>query len=152
FLLLVEPVRPNRLADSTVGLLDGWWAFSDPDLRGDYPLMGCPQWHRVFREQGFRPAAVPVPADSGLVVLIGADTASAMDREAPPSEPPARRHAAAKATVAARAPEGKSIQAWLCELIEAEIRKLDVAVVDRDQPFAELGADSLVAIETVNAL
>src|SRR5262249_45429842 len=63
----------NRVADSPVGLLDGWWAFRDPALRGNSPLMSCPQWSRIFREQGFRPAVVPVPADSGLAVLIGTD-------------------------------------------------------------------------------
>jgi SAM-dependent methyltransferase len=59
-LVLVETVAPSRFADCTVGLLDGWWSFRDPQLRKGYPLLSMIQWQAVLREEGFRAAVVPV--------------------------------------------------------------------------------------------
>ncbi|SEC07707.1 Acyl transferase domain-containing protein [Rhizobiales bacterium GAS188] len=51
--VLLEPVRPVRWADLTFGLTEGWWSFSDHDLRSDYPLLSLPRWRALLEEQGF---------------------------------------------------------------------------------------------------
>jgi acyl transferase domain-containing protein/SAM-dependent methyltransferase len=59
-LILLEVVRPQRMADLTVGLTDGWWAFKDSDVRPDYPLVSAERWARFLDETGFT-GAVAVP-------------------------------------------------------------------------------------------
>ena len=38
-LAMLEVTAPQRWFDLTVGLTPGWWAFTDTDLRPDYPTM-----------------------------------------------------------------------------------------------------------------
>lgn len=52
-LALLEATRPQRFGDLTVGLTDGWWAFSDYDLRPDYALLTQVRWQQVLEESGF---------------------------------------------------------------------------------------------------
>jgi len=52
-LLLVEGTRPVPLLDLTFGLTDGWWRFTDRDLRRDYPLLPYPAWLGVLHSAGF---------------------------------------------------------------------------------------------------
>ncbi len=53
-LLLVEILGKQRFADLTVGLLDGWWRFTDKALRVDYPLLFANQWQKLLNDVGFR--------------------------------------------------------------------------------------------------
>ncbi len=57
-LLLLEGVAPERWVDLTFGLTDGWWRFSDTDLRPDYPLVDRETWRRVLAETGFEDIGV----------------------------------------------------------------------------------------------
>jgi acyl transferase domain-containing protein len=56
-LLLLEVVQPQRIGDLTVGLTEGWWAFTDHELRPDYPLISRTAWTTVLNEAGFITAA-----------------------------------------------------------------------------------------------
>ncbi len=47
-LVLLEAILPERWVDVTFGLTDGWWKFTDKDLRGDYPLLSNSGWHKVL--------------------------------------------------------------------------------------------------------
>jgi len=59
-LILVEVVRPQRLGDLTVGLTDGWWSFTDTDLRPNYALLSEARWLELLGETGFvEPCAAP---------------------------------------------------------------------------------------------
>ena len=63
-LVLLEGVVPTRFADLTVGLTEGWWSFSDTDLRPSYALMAEPRWLSVLAEMGFKDSVVvPSPED-----------------------------------------------------------------------------------------
>jgi acyl transferase domain-containing protein/acyl carrier protein/protein-L-isoaspartate O-methyltransferase len=61
-LVLLEAVLPQRFGDLTVGLLDGWWAFTDTALR-KYALLPRRQWLELLTESGFT-AAVAVPGET----------------------------------------------------------------------------------------
>lgn len=52
-LLLVEGTRPVRWLDLTFGLTDGWWRFTDTDLRADYALLSVDDWRGVLGRSGF---------------------------------------------------------------------------------------------------
>ena len=42
-----------RWLDFVFGMTPGWWAFSDDDLRLDYPLISSRQWNEVLSQAGF---------------------------------------------------------------------------------------------------
>ena len=52
-LVLLEGNSRRRWLDLIFGLLEGWWKFSDFDLRPDYPLLEARQWCQLFRNNGF---------------------------------------------------------------------------------------------------
>ncbi len=63
-LVLLEGTVPIRFADLTVGLTEGWWKFSDTDLRPSYALLSEAKWLAVLAEAGFRnPLAIPARED-----------------------------------------------------------------------------------------
>ncbi|MGZ9235601.1 MAG: zinc-binding dehydrogenase, partial [Anaerolineales bacterium] len=61
-LLLVEGTHPEHWVDITFGLTDGWWRFTDTQLRSDYPLMPRARWQVVLNETGFKDVTY-LPAD-----------------------------------------------------------------------------------------
>ncbi len=62
-LVLLEGTVPQRFGDLTVGLTEGWWRFSDGDLRPAYALLSRDAWMRLLREIGFTDASTaPSPA------------------------------------------------------------------------------------------
>ncbi len=59
-LMLLEAVRRQRFADLTVGLLEGWWAFTDTAVRKDYALVSEECWTDLLRASGFvQPVTMP---------------------------------------------------------------------------------------------
>ncbi|NEP57199.1 MAG: SDR family NAD(P)-dependent oxidoreductase [Symploca sp. SIO2G7] len=52
-LVLLEVTTQTKWADLVFGLLEGWWKFSDYELRPDYPLLSRQQWQKVLNEVGF---------------------------------------------------------------------------------------------------
>ncbi len=61
-LILLELTRPCCL-DLVFGLMDGWWRFTDTDLRSAYPLLSPAKWQSVLKAAGF--------ADTGAVSTVG---------------------------------------------------------------------------------
>ncbi|MGE4043444.1 MAG: SDR family NAD(P)-dependent oxidoreductase [Acetobacteraceae bacterium] len=58
-LLLNEITRAGAFAAMTFGLLDGWWAFQDPDLRlPDAPVLSPEGWRSALAASGFGAPAV----------------------------------------------------------------------------------------------
>ena len=66
-LVLLEATAPQRFGDLTVGLLEGWWAFSDLERRR-YALMPRPSWLSLLDETGFEDA-VALPGETAHPVL-----------------------------------------------------------------------------------
>ena len=60
-LVLLEGVTPQRFGDLTVGLLEGWWAYTDTSRRS-YALMSRAQWLQLLGEHGFA-EAVALPGE-----------------------------------------------------------------------------------------
>ena len=70
-LVLLEGTRSERWVDVSFGLTDGWWRFTDSDLRSKYPLLSRERWRDLLSETGFRDiTALPQDADSQQVLLI----------------------------------------------------------------------------------
>jgi len=65
-LFLVEGVRKSAWVDLTFGLTEGWWKFSDRELRPAHPLLGGDAWLALLREAGFEDAFALPQAESPL--------------------------------------------------------------------------------------
>ncbi|MFN9546074.1 MAG: SDR family NAD(P)-dependent oxidoreductase [Cyanobacteriota bacterium] len=77
-LLLVEATAPQRWADLTFGLLDGWWRFADP-YRQDYPLLTPMAWEVALKASGFSSPlahliAAETPANSPIGPIVAAQS------------------------------------------------------------------------------
>ncbi len=60
--VLLEGTFPEPWVDLTFGLTDGWWRFSDHQLRPSYPLLSRQRWLELLGEVGFSDAgAVQLP-------------------------------------------------------------------------------------------
>ncbi len=52
-LVLLEGTAPSAWLDIVFGLTEGWWKFSDTDLRPNYPLISVSDWQNLLSENGF---------------------------------------------------------------------------------------------------
>jgi acyl transferase domain-containing protein/acyl-CoA synthetase (AMP-forming)/AMP-acid ligase II/acyl carrier protein len=75
-LIMVEGTSRQRWLDLIFGLTEGWWHFTDYDLRPTYPLLSLPQWQKLLQDSGFIQSEVL--GDSGVFgqSVIVAKTAS----------------------------------------------------------------------------
>ncbi|MEQ9335550.1 type I polyketide synthase [Thalassobaculum sp.] len=62
-LLLVESTAPQRWWDIVFGLTEGWWRFTDTDLRPDHALLPAERWRPLLAGEGFA-AVETVGADA----------------------------------------------------------------------------------------
>ena len=62
YLALLEGAGPQGWIDLVFGLTEGWWRFTDRDLRPEYPLLDRQGWLAVLEDAGF--AAALLPTDS----------------------------------------------------------------------------------------
>ena len=62
FLLLLEASHTERLADITLGTIEGWWRFEDSDLRQHSALIAPALWQTLLSEFGFESALLPAAA------------------------------------------------------------------------------------------
>ncbi len=56
-LLMLEGTASQRWVDLTFGLTEGWWRFTDLDLRPTHPLLDATRWVALLRDSGFADAA-----------------------------------------------------------------------------------------------
>ena len=52
-LVLLEVTRPERWIDLTFGMTEGWWRFTDRELRPSYALLSTAQWTELLPAAGF---------------------------------------------------------------------------------------------------
>ena len=69
-LILVEGTAPVRWVDITFGLTDGWWRFSDYELRKDYPLLSADEWRFALRDLDFREISIISSDDVGSSIDV----------------------------------------------------------------------------------
>ncbi len=62
-LVLLEGTAPQRWVDITFGFTEGWWKFSDTNLRPSYPLLSQQGWLSLLSEVGFA-ESVAIPSDN----------------------------------------------------------------------------------------
>ena len=165
--LLLELTTPSRGIDLTFGLTEGWWKYSDVDLRPSYPLMHRGVWKRLLNEVGFANVGiVPEETDANVAtqqtVILG--------REPVASEQTSARRAAPSVSRVVKTQESIPTD-WLENIgqlsmeerraaLNSQIRREVAAVLNldaddiirEDQSFSSLGLDSLTALELKSRL
>ncbi len=70
--LLLEGTTPEPWVDITFGLTDGWWRFTDREVRPEYPLVSADRWQEVLEESGFREVQALPDSDAllGQALLV----------------------------------------------------------------------------------
>jgi len=67
--ILVETTVRQRWLDLIFGLLEGWWRFSDLDLRPDYPLLSAKKWQQLLQNSGFKQTvSIPDSKDTNVAL------------------------------------------------------------------------------------
>ena len=136
-LVMTEMVEPLRFIAITFGLTEGWWRFTDTDLRPDSLLLDRDRWRSFLAENGFEPvAAVPTPVSTSPTTSIQAVFA-------------ATRSASSEAT------DGSTVGRPTTLIVaDAEHRgELRQAFERRDHPvrFASPGAEAVAAVAEAGA-
>jgi len=69
-MILLEGTAPVRWVDITFGLTDGWWNFTDYDLRKNYPLLSPEQWKSTLKNLGFGEISILSSNDVGSSISL----------------------------------------------------------------------------------
>jgi acyl transferase domain-containing protein/acyl carrier protein len=141
-LLVLNELAGNALyAHVTFGLLEGWWGYTDPELRlPGSPGLAPAAWQRVLEEQGFIDVAFPA-AD---IHHLGQQIVTA-----------AAGHTAAFAlirdvnTMADEEAARRFVRRTIRENVARSL-KLDESRLEDDQSFSDYGVDSILAVNLVN--
>lgn len=64
-LVLLEVVQAQRFGDLTLGMTEGWWAFSDRDLRPDSALLSAERWSKLLGDCGYEETTL-LPGDAQI--------------------------------------------------------------------------------------
>ncbi|CAN93351.1 polyketide synthase [Sorangium cellulosum So ce56] len=160
-LLVLNEIGGKRpFTTLTFGLLDGWWAAEDREVRLEgSPALSRDQWTRCLAEEGFGRAWASAPASPAaqeFVILAESDgrvrRADPGPRAAPaaPARPPTRASGARKA---------RDTQGDLPAYVEAQVRravgdvlKLSDDDLDPGLALSDLGVDSIVAVDLVRRI
>jgi len=79
-LVLLEGTQPQRWLDLIFGLTDGWWRFTDTDLRHNYPLISLEKWRSLLLKCGFESVAGFDTQPQGVIVAQN-NTKKLVDKE-----------------------------------------------------------------------
>ena len=180
-LLLIEMSANTLFSHLTYGLLEGWWAYDDAELR----LPGCPalspqSWRSVLEAEGFQAIFSPTDhvMDLGLQVIVAESDGVVYQRRRPSRLDPAARvpdyishetdkPVPARQAIQANAVVSPQVMARSAQahdgMVEAYVRatiirqlsdslKIDRAKIVADAPFADYGIDSLTGVRVVHVL
>jgi acyl transferase domain-containing protein/NAD(P)-dependent dehydrogenase (short-subunit alcohol dehydrogenase family)/SAM-dependent methyltransferase/acyl carrier protein len=161
-LLVNEIMRAGAFATMTFGLLDGWWAFRDAELREpDAPVISPRGWKHLLPTLGFNEPAVfgwnDAPEASFQCLLVAAKvgegatearSAAARPGAGLPTEAPEAPGAVGSAPRAAAGQELRSILAGHL----GTLLGLSADDLAYDQPMREFGVDSIIVPQYVTLL
>ena len=75
---MLEVTHREWWIDLTFGMTDGWWRFTDRELRRDYPLLSVADWRPLLAEAGFDAVSVVeagAPSLNSIIICRAAERA-----------------------------------------------------------------------------
>ncbi|CAG7645219.1 SDR family NAD(P)-dependent oxidoreductase [Actinacidiphila bryophytorum] len=146
-LLLNELTRKRVWLHLTFGLLEGWWRTEDPQLRlQGSPVLAPQGWRDALTAAGFSTVRFPFGMAADLdqhTVVATADDAAVIPVAAPAAIPVSAPVTAVPAPV--RRAAGALVEELAAGL--ADVLEMPAGSVDPDRPFADLGLDSIFAVQ-----
>ncbi|VAW96734.1 Polyketide synthase modules and related proteins [hydrothermal vent metagenome] len=93
-LVLLEGTAPSRWIDLIFGLTEGWWRFTDKDLRPSHPLLSDEKWMRCLNALGFDSMVTICPDKKGNQMLFKQSVIIAQNKTVEPivTKPLAAKH------------------------------------------------------------
>ncbi|HEX6341990.1 SDR family NAD(P)-dependent oxidoreductase [Umezawaea sp.] len=89
-LLIMEATVPPHWVDLTFGMTEGWWKFTDTDVRPSYPVLTEAQWLDFLPTAGFEHVQVlsdkTTPEESGNSVVVARGRTVDLDPHQPGAE------------------------------------------------------------------
>ncbi|WP_159397267.1 SDR family NAD(P)-dependent oxidoreductase [Sorangium cellulosum] len=178
-MVLYEVTRNLDLLTIIFGCLDGWWLYTDPEQRIPHsPISNVSTWFRLLREEGFtvggafgegdgspdawyqavlvaERADLPARQPAAPEIKAAPPPVAAPPRAELPAAQPAAPEIKAAPPPAAPPPRAGEREARierfvidsLCNVLQIDRDKLDL-----DQPFLEMGVDSIMGVDIINNL
>jgi NADPH:quinone reductase-like Zn-dependent oxidoreductase/3-oxoacyl-(acyl-carrier-protein) synthase/thioesterase domain-containing protein/acyl carrier protein/SAM-dependent methyltransferase len=144
-LLLNEMTARSDLATLTFGLTEGWWGFTDPEIRLPHaPLLDGDGWRAVAWRAGFRDATIGGPGGGQSVFLAVSDGWLPERRRREPTA--TAPDPVAEITAAGTGAGMGALSTWLVGVFAAAL-KLEPGEIDPAESYDRYGVDSLVAME-----
>ncbi|NOY17304.1 MAG: SDR family NAD(P)-dependent oxidoreductase [Gammaproteobacteria bacterium] len=161
-MLLVESIQRQRWKDIVFGMTDGWWHFTDIDVRPDYPILEMDTWRTVLEKVGFSDIE-GVFSNEALAKEQGVIIARTPVHEVMFSEKPARISAKKprRENLYEEIPEGAgkrlngSLERWVQQQLITQIAqslRVPDERIHKDRSFSDMGVDSLIGVEIIGAL
>jgi acyl transferase domain-containing protein/NADPH:quinone reductase-like Zn-dependent oxidoreductase/acyl carrier protein len=167
-LLLNEITGTSIFSHLTFGLLSGWWAYEDPELR----VPGCPaltieSWQAVLSSEGFNVISIPtqdmqevgqqiIVAESDGVVRQALKSSQwsgavgeGMGASPTPTVPAPDLYLQPRLTTDRMVFD--HVQSIIQESI-AEVLKVPERIIQEDKSFSEYGVDSIVALNLIDVI
>jgi acyl transferase domain-containing protein/thioesterase domain-containing protein/SAM-dependent methyltransferase len=161
-LVLVEGIAPTRWVDLTFGFAEGWWRFTDSERRRCSPLVGPESWRTLLEACGFeavetvstleeRPEATALA--QALLIARANGVTQPVAECAYPARAPAPASTSPRATTEARPlerstrPGGERREILRDYVLKQVGRVLGIETIDGGRELADMGMDSLSAIE-----
>ena len=157
-LILLEGTQPTRWLDLIFGLTTGWWRFND-QWRDNYPLLSASQWQTLLENHGFPKVSTITPTNQQGIIIAQNEEFSQQTTtitetkrqqwQIEEEEAQAFLHAYQNAEEENRR---ELLETYIRSKIAKILRLSSPENIDINQPFLELGMDSLTAGELANDL
>lgn len=179
--LLLELTENSLFSHLTFGQLEGWWRFSDPELRMPFgPALAAPAWRSVLLDQGFASVTFPCQTLTGsdLQVVVAGCSGFTFGPPSPrrvelPAKPSTPAQPVVSSPVAASAPapaahaapaasrpmpaasaQVSTLKAVRSTLAQIFADNLGVAPseIDGDESLGDYGLDSIIGVKLVQQI
>lgn len=156
-LVLLESLHPQRWIDLVFGLTDGWWRFTDIDLRPQYPLLTGDGWREVLGEVGFVEVGMTNDTDAVQAVIL-ASAPSDIILEQSISNIRSAKSITSSTILTVIAEDGGDrdpIRLWVQRNLATRVARFLRRTPEQISPEANvinLGVDSLMAVDILSEL
>ncbi|MEM7125456.1 MAG: SDR family NAD(P)-dependent oxidoreductase [Chloroflexota bacterium] len=172
-LILNETSEFTAFTTLTFGLLDGWWAFEDEDLRIEHtPLLSPTQWMQALGREGFAPVhvtsqraewsahqAIVLAESDGILRLTQGATSLPQWKPVQPKPMTNLFSETAQSELSKGRPKAFLPQNMHQALVAKQIIQIisdylhiQIDHIEADMPYVDLGIDSILAVEIINQI
>ena len=149
---LINELTENVLfSHLTFGLLDGWWAYDDANLRMEgTPALSSESWAVVLQAEGFRDVAFPAAQGRILGQQVIVAESDGMIRSEASAPPQIVEKTVETAVAPAAQPQSRRTDARnLLRAIIASAIDVDAGQIADEVPLARFGVDSILVLQIV---